>query len=30
MTRTTLIATGLPKNFWGEAVNIAYYIILGA
>ena len=27
MARTMLIASGLPRNFWAEAVNTACYII---
>ena len=27
MTRTMLIASGLPKNFWAEALNTSCYII---
>ena len=27
MTRTMLIASGLPRNFWAEALNTACYII---
>ena len=27
MTRTVLIAIGLPRNFWVEALNTSYYII---
>ena len=27
MARTMLIASGLPRNFWAEAVNIACYIL---
>lgn len=28
MTRTMIIASGLPKTFWAEAVNAACYIII--
>ena len=28
MTRTMIIASGLPKNFWAEAINTACYIII--
>ena len=27
MARTILIASGLPRNFWAEAVNTACYIL---
>ena len=27
MTRTMLVASGLPRNFWAEALNTACYII---
>ena len=27
MTRTMLVASGLPKNFWAEALNTSCYII---
>jgi len=27
MTKTTLIAIGLPRNFWAKALNISCYII---
>lgn len=27
MARTMLIASGLPRNFWAEAVNTACYVI---
>ena len=27
MTRTMLIASGLPRNFWAEALNTSCYII---
>jgi len=27
MTRTMLIASGLGRNFWAEALNTSYYII---